>query len=78
MHSLFIVLLGLVWEYYSPTDFVSVMSVLMVITAFQTSMISNLNLPEFPAKEKRIQTLTAEKKKVLKAQDYIYEFIDGQ
>ena len=78
MHSLFIVLIGLVWEYYSSSDFTSVMLVFMIIAAFQTSLIGNLNLPEFPAKEKRIQTLTAEKKKVTKAQDYIYEFIDAQ
>jgi hypothetical protein len=78
LHVLFIISLGLVWEYYTPTDFAGVISVLMVITAFQSSLIDNLTLPEFPEKEKRIKNLSDEKKKVTKAQDYIYEFIDAQ
>ena len=78
LQAWFIVLSGLVWEYYSSFEFTATMSVFIVITSFQTSMIRNLNIPDFLEKEKKIKNLTAEKKKVTKAQDYIYEFIDAQ
>ena len=78
LYACFIVLSGLVWEYYNSYDFTVTMSVLMVIAAFQTSTINNLAVPDFPEKKKRIKILMDEKKKVTKAQDYIYEFIDAQ
>uniref|UniRef100_A0A6C0LVP2 Uncharacterized protein n=1 Tax=viral metagenome TaxID=1070528 RepID=A0A6C0LVP2_9ZZZZ len=78
LHACFIVLIGLVWEYYSSFEFTATMSVFMVIASFQTSMLRNLNIPDFLEKEKKIKKLTDEKKKVTKAQDYIYEFIDSQ
>ena len=77
LHISFIFFLGFVWEYYNSFDFAVTTSVFIIITAFQTSMIANLNIPDFPEKTRKIKNLSTEKNKVTKAQDYIYEFIDA-
>jgi hypothetical protein len=78
LHTLFCVVLALGWEFAGVWDVALLGSLLAVIVAFQYSMLQNLTLPACKKEEANVKELNVQKKKVLKAQDYIHEFIDSQ
>jgi hypothetical protein len=78
LHAMFIVIMGLAWEFTDVWDVTMLGSILAVVVAFQYSMLQNLILPTFPVQQGKVKKLTTEKNKVSKAQDYIHEFIESQ
>ena len=63
------------YEIYPLSYTMNVIVMLIVIDAFQKSILINLNLPVFNAKQEKIDTINEEIKKTTASQDYIREFI---
>ena len=78
LHSILIVILGLCWEFHNFWVFTELLSLLLIIVAFQYSMLRNLAPPLCSQQKERVKKITCDKAKVLKAQDYIHEFIEAQ
>ena len=70
------IFLGIWYEYHSRIDFLLILSVILVIAAFQESTLLNLKLPQFKKEKDQIVRLEKEIKDVEAAQDYIYDLID--
>lgn len=78
LHAMFVVVLGMGWEFTEVGNVVVLACILTTMVAFHRSLLQNLRLPLFAEREEKVRTINNEKKKILDAQDYIHEFIDSQ
>jgi len=78
LHAIFVVVLGLGWEFTEVGNVAALVCILAMMVAFHRSLLQNLRLPLFTEREEKVKELNEEKKKILDAQDYIHEFIDSQ
>lgn len=78
LQAILVLFVGLCFEYFPLFKFLPVLGMVMIIVAFQESTLHNLQLPLFPKEEQRINKLKEDITKTIKAQDYIYEFLDSQ
>lgn len=78
LHAIFVVVLGLGWEFTEVGNVAVLACIFATMVAFHHSMMQNLRLPLFTEREEKVKELNEEKKKILDAQDYIHEFIDSQ
>ena len=78
LHAIFVVVLGLGWEFTDVGNASVLTCILATMVAFHHSMMQNLRIPLFTGREAEVKEINKEKKKILDAQDYIHEFIDSQ
>lgn len=78
LEAILIFFTGIYFEYYPLSQFLPVLVMLVIITAFQESTLQNLQLPSCTEEEKIVKKLREEIKKTIKAQDYIHDFLDNQ
>ena len=78
LYTLLIITLGVSWELHTFPVFTELTALVTIISVFQYSTWRNLTLPKCSQQMARIQELSREKARTLKAQDYIYDFIDSQ
>ena len=78
LEAILVLFVGMCFQYFPITEFLSVLVMLMIIVFFQESILQNLQLPVFPKEEEKAKKLSKEIQKTIKAQDYIHEFLDSQ
>lgn len=76
--AIFLLIICITWEFTDNFTTSLMSSVIIGVVSFQRSMWLNLVLPDSKSIQGKIKEITTEKKKILKAQDYIHEFIDSQ
>ena len=78
LQAMFFCLVVICFEFLGTECFVVTFCLCLVVSAFQESTLLNLPVFHYPKQEARILCLRAETERIIKANDYIHEFIDQQ